>query len=180
MVERNGTLYLGGDFTSIAGVQRRRLAAMDSATGSLRVTDPAVNGRVEDLALSADGATLFVVGAFGTVGGQARSLVAGLSASTLAPTPLSVAGIYGTVGAVAVLDTGRIAIGGTFHLIPEKDKPQRLATVATSSGVITDLVSAPATPRSLTRPARSTPACWRWPLPAAISPLAATSATTGS
>ena len=155
LTEQNGTLYLGGDFTTVGGVSRRRVAAVEATTGALLATDPGVNGRVEDIALSADGSVLFVVGAFGTVAGQTRSLVAGLSAATLEPTSLAVAGIYGTVDAVAVLDAGRVVIGGTFHVVPKKGNPQKLATVSTSTGAVTALVTPSATPASLTRPARA-------------------------
>ncbi len=156
VAELNGTLYLGGDFTTVGGVARRRVAAVEATTGALLATDPGVNGRVEDITVSSDGSSLFIVGAFSTVGGQARSLVAGLSTSTLAPTSLTVAGIYGTVDAVAVLDTGRVVIGGTFHIVPKKGNPQRLATVSTSTGAVTALVAPAATPASLTRTARAT------------------------
>ena len=33
---------------------------------------------------------------------------------------------------MAVLDAGRIVIGGTFHIVPKKDNPQKLAAVPSS------------------------------------------------
>jgi hypothetical protein len=73
----NGTVYLGGDFTSVrppgaaAGtgeVPRNHLAAFDAATGELLSFDPNVDDDVRAMTASPDGSTLYVGGDFRTVG----------------------------------------------------------------------------------------------------------------
>ncbi len=63
-------VYLGGTFTAVNGISRSRLAAV-SLTGAV---DPAfatgADDRVRGLALSADGASLWVGGDFTALGGQ--------------------------------------------------------------------------------------------------------------
>lgn len=80
-----GLLYLGGDFTEVGPadplaprVARNRLAAFDLARGEVTAWDPGADGAVHALWLSADGATLYVGGDFGGIGGQARSRLAAL------------------------------------------------------------------------------------------------------
>jgi hypothetical protein len=61
-------IYVGGDFTRANGQTRNRVAAFSTSTGKLISTfKPSVNGRVR--ALAANEATVFVGGAFTTVGG---------------------------------------------------------------------------------------------------------------
>lgn len=81
-------LYAAGGFTSIAGVQRNRLAAFnaDPQVTELLPWDPnCTAGSALCLELSGDGSTLYVGGTFqastGTVGGQPRDRIAALNTS---------------------------------------------------------------------------------------------------
>jgi hypothetical protein len=70
MAQSNGTLYVGGSFTTMGGQARSRLAAFDAATGVLGAWNPGPSGTV--LALHAAGGRVYAGGAFGLVGGQVR------------------------------------------------------------------------------------------------------------
>ena len=81
------TLYLGGKFTSVAGVTRLRLAAVDAITGGLgtRLT-LAANAAVRDLALSSTGSTLYLAGSFTALSGTTRYNFASVDAASRALT----------------------------------------------------------------------------------------------
>ncbi len=78
------TVYAGGIFTSIGGVPRGEVAAIDDSTGHVTSWDPEANGFVLTLAVS--GSTVYAGGTFTTIGGQSRSRLAALDASTGAAT----------------------------------------------------------------------------------------------
>jgi len=81
------TLYLGGKFTSVAGVTRSRLAAVDAITGGLgtRLT-LAANAAVRDLALNSTGSTLYLAGSFTRISGTTRYNFASVDAASRALT----------------------------------------------------------------------------------------------
>jgi len=69
------TLYLGGKFTTIGGEQRRRVAAIDVASGTLLPWNPQIDGAVVyDLEPFND--ELIIAGRFKTVGGNTRRNIA--------------------------------------------------------------------------------------------------------
>lgn len=78
---RAGTmLYAGGSYSQIGGAARNNLAALDTAADSDMATgwNPDINGAVNALALSGDGARLYTGGVFTAVNGAlARSRIAG-------------------------------------------------------------------------------------------------------
>lgn len=71
----SGGWYIGGDFSDVGGVERARLARVNS-DGSLHPFNPGANGSVKSLVLS--GSTLFVAGHFTRAGGQTRRRLAAL------------------------------------------------------------------------------------------------------
>ena len=73
-------LYVGGDFTSVGGVTRNRIAAFTTATGALRSWAPSANSRVSGIA--ATSSTVYAAGSFSNIAGQARQRVAALDATT--------------------------------------------------------------------------------------------------
>ncbi len=78
----SGRLLLGGGFTKIGATTRNRLAAVDAATGALESGwAPSADGIVHTLRLTADGAKVYVGGAFANIGDSARSRLALLSAT---------------------------------------------------------------------------------------------------
>ena len=75
------TVYAGGDFTSIGGQARNRIAALDATTGLATAWNPNANSyRVDALAVS--GSTVYAGGYFTSIGGQARNRIAALDAAT--------------------------------------------------------------------------------------------------
>ncbi|MBO1750289.1 PKD domain-containing protein [Actinotalea sp. BY-33] len=73
-------LYVGGDFTSIAGAGRGRIAAFDTSTLALQPNfAPYVSYRVTALAADAD--TVYLGGSFGLVAGQTRNRLAAVARS---------------------------------------------------------------------------------------------------
>ena len=65
------TVYAGGDFTSIGGQTRNRIAALDAATGLATAWDPDADNRV--LALAVSGSTVYAGGQFTRIGGKPRN-----------------------------------------------------------------------------------------------------------
>jgi len=74
------TLYAVGNFTTIGGLARNRVAALDKATGAVGSLNLNVNGTVMAMALS--GSTLYLGGAFSSVNGQSRACGAAVNLGT--------------------------------------------------------------------------------------------------
>jgi hypothetical protein len=78
-------LYVGGDFTTLGGVTRNRIGAVDVATDVTTSWNPNANSSVRGLAAGAS--VLYVGGQFTTIGGQARNRIAALNFATGAADP---------------------------------------------------------------------------------------------
>ncbi|MGK5114684.1 PKD domain-containing protein [Geodermatophilus sp. CPCC 205506] len=73
-------IYVGGDFTEVDGQVRRRVAAFDTASGSLVATwKPSINSQVRAIAATDD--TVYLGGSITAVGGVSRSRLAAVRAS---------------------------------------------------------------------------------------------------
>jgi trimeric autotransporter adhesin len=76
----NGSsVYVGGGFTTINGVTRNNIAALDAATGAATAWDPNANNTVSSMGLS--GSTVYAGGYFTSIGGQTRNRIAALDAT---------------------------------------------------------------------------------------------------
>jgi hypothetical protein len=76
----SGGWYIGGEFTTVGGYPRNRLAHL-KADGELDFRwDPSASGGVRALAM--DGSTVYAGGFFTTIGGQARNYIAALDATS--------------------------------------------------------------------------------------------------
>lgn len=111
-------LYLGGDFTTIAGGGRTRLAKMSFPAGVLSSWVCTANGTVNDIARYND--RLYVAGAFTTIGGQSRKYLASMDTATGAVATWN-AGITSTalvpcVNTIA-FNNGKVYVGGLFNAI---------------------------------------------------------------
>lgn len=80
MVRSGSTLYVAGTFTSIGGVSRNRLAALDGNSGSVLAWDPNASDTVDGIAVS--GTTVYVYGQFASIGGQARNKLAAIDGTS--------------------------------------------------------------------------------------------------
>jgi hypothetical protein len=136
----NGTVYIGGSFTSVrpagsggSSTTRNRVAAFNEATGALLPWNPNVSGTVR--AIDVVGSTAYLGGSFTSVGGAGRRNLAAVDA--------------GSAGAVQawnpsagneVLDIGHINgtlyVGGDFTTVAGSSRT-RLAAFDTSSGSLT-------------------------------------------
>ena len=71
-------IYIGGDFTTVDGQPRKRVAAFDTASGALTSFNPNVSGQVA--AIAATNSTVYLGGNFTAVGSIARTRLAAVSA----------------------------------------------------------------------------------------------------
>lgn len=109
VLERDGILYLGGEFTKFGGQSRRGLAALDLRTGGVTAWNPECDGVVYSLAAGTDG--VFVGGSFSNLAGQSRRNLAAVDPDGH-PTAFNPA-VEGPV--LALLRVGnRLYLGGAF------------------------------------------------------------------
>ena len=107
-------LYVGGNFTTIAGVSRYRIAAFDTATGAL-VTEFNAGTNSQVRAVAATNTTVYVGGIFTEAGGQPRTKLAAFSAASGAVLPWNPVVDDGSVSALAVSpDDTQVIVGGSF------------------------------------------------------------------
>jgi len=117
-------VYVGGDFTSVGGVSRSRVAAFDTTTGALISSfAPAVTGAVR--AIGTSGSTVYLGGSISAVGKTSRTRVAAVDTSgALLPwapvpgvgQPDSKGNTSSTVRALVVTNGGaQVVLGGAFY-----------------------------------------------------------------
>lgn len=130
-------VYIGGDFTSAWSWQRRKnLAALDARTGALTNWDPEADGGVTAMKLC--GKTLYVAGAFDTVGHEPREGIAALDATTGLATPWNPgvdAALSQPIWSMAMLH-GTLFLGGNFFGVGGEAR-RNLAAVDSASGRVT-------------------------------------------
>lgn len=106
-------VYVGGSFTSIDGVARYRLAALDPATGAVVASwAPQLDYTVNSIV--ATDSTVYVGGQFSSANGQPRASLAAFSAQTgelLAWAPSTDNTVYSMV---LTPDRGKLVVGGNF------------------------------------------------------------------
>jgi hypothetical protein len=128
------TLYVGGEFINIGpgSVPRNYIAALDATSGNVTPWNPNAGGSSfpNVNAILVDGSTVYVGGDFGTIGGQARTCIAALSATT----GLATAWDPQATGEVFALAAsgGTIYAGGSFAVIGGQDRFSIAALDATS------------------------------------------------
>jgi hypothetical protein len=138
IVETPDAIYLGGDFTALVGpagqtVPRSNIAAINPATGAPLPFAPAVVGQVLDIAVSADGGTVFAVGTISRAGGQVRGRGAAFNAGSGALTAFNPRA-NSTVEAVLEA-SGRVYLGGAFTTLAGAAR-DHLAAVDLSGSVL--------------------------------------------
>lgn len=118
VAQPDGKVIIAGEFSTVGGSARARVARLNT-DGSLDATfDPGVNGpnaTVWALALQSDGKVL-IGGEFTSVGGSAIAGVARLNADGSLDSAFTPgAGTDGTVYALAVQTDGKVLVGGQFN-----------------------------------------------------------------
>jgi len=115
-LQSDGKVDIGGNFTSVGGVTRSRVARLN-ADGSLDATfdlGPTLNNPVSALAVQSDGKIL-IGGSFTSAGGVARNYIARLNADGSLDTGFDPgSGANKSVSALAVQSDGKVVIGGSF------------------------------------------------------------------
>lgn len=116
-------LYVVGDFTTINGVSKSRIAAFDTANGALNSSFvPTANNRIYAVAATAD--TVYLGGAFSSVKGVTRIGAAAVSASNGTPTAWAPALSNGRAYAMVISpDRSKVVIGGDFTTLNGSDNP---------------------------------------------------------
>ena len=119
------TIYVGGTFTTIAGVSRSRIAAFNASTGAILPWNPAANGSVNDIAVR--GGTVWIGGDFSYIGGASRVRIASVSASTAKALPFTatLAGGYGVRAVVVDPSGSKVVVAGSFESANGSTNPGR-------------------------------------------------------
>ncbi len=114
-VQPDGKTIIGGDFTSVGGTARNRMARLNSDGSLDSGFNPNANNAVYSVAVQADGKIL-LGGDFTTVGGTTRNRVARLN-SDGSLDPGFNPNASNTVFSVAVQADGKILLGGDFTTV---------------------------------------------------------------
>ena len=136
MAVSGGRVYIGGQFTAVAGQTRRSLAALDAATGDLTAWAPDSTCGPNVYALAVDSGLVYVGGNFSScpIGGQTRTHLAAIDAGTgLAtswdPNPNN------EVDAITI-SGGTLYVGGRFTQIDSTTR-NRIAAFDPGTGHVT-------------------------------------------
>lgn len=126
-------VFVGGEFTTIAGEAHSRIAKLDLATGrNVPGFNASASSYVKDLAVRTDGRTLYVGGNFDTVNGAPASRLVALDATTGATlpgfsVPLTVPTNDNTEGGLRAMalsaDENRLMVIGNFRRVAGEDRP---------------------------------------------------------
>lgn len=128
-------VYVGGDFTSIAGHGHTRIAAIDTATNTvIDAFNPRVNDRVG--AITATNAMVYFGGKFTNVNGYSRGRLALFSAAGVFQTWAPTVDDYQVKAMVLTPDRGKVVVGGQFTSANRKAAPGLVAFSATSGGTV--------------------------------------------
>ncbi|MGB4967519.1 MAG: LamG-like jellyroll fold domain-containing protein, partial [Candidatus Saccharimonadales bacterium] len=129
-------LYVVGEFTSINGTSRSRVAALNPTTGAvIGGWAPVANGSVTGIV--ATDSAVYIAGLFTSVNGTTRTKVAAVSAATgaLLPFNADVQGGYGARAIVLSPDKSKVVIGGSFTSVNGSTNPGRgLAALDATTG----------------------------------------------
>jgi hypothetical protein len=108
-------VYAGGDFKSIGGEPRNRLAALNALTGFATPWNPTatINGSLSTIAVS--GSNVYIGGTFTMIGNSARNRLAALNVTTGALTAWN-PNANGDVHAL-IIDNTTVYVGGKFTAI---------------------------------------------------------------
>lgn len=112
LVVYNGTLYVGGNFTTILGQTRQHAASINITTGTLTNWNPQPDGFVSKMIASKG--NIYMLGNFFNVNGQQRTNVASVNAVTAAVNVLSITQNSSSGIGGMTLRGDTIYIGGNF------------------------------------------------------------------
>ena len=131
----DGSVVVGGDFTTINGVTRLNIARLQSNGVVDPTWNPSANGPVQSLAVDNTGA-VYAGGTFTVIGGQSRSFIAKLSGGgTGTADPNWNPSANTSAVALAVDNSSAVYAGGNFVTIGGQTHPY-IAKIDALSGVV--------------------------------------------
>lgn len=114
-------LYIVGDFTTVNGQTRNRVAAFDLPSGTLSTFNPNSNGVTSGVAATND--TVYLTGTFGRMSGNDRAGAAAVTrAGALLPWAPVLEGRQGRVVVVSP-DGTKVVLGGNFQTLNGSSNP---------------------------------------------------------
>ncbi len=130
-----GVLLLGGDFVSIGGVNRGRIAAIDLTTGQATPWDPQADLTVRALALAGNG--LYVAGSFTNIGGASHPRIARIRYDNGQADPWDAKFLQGQYVSTIAVGSSSVIVGGQFQKIGGADRSS-IAELDPTTGNATD------------------------------------------
>jgi hypothetical protein len=139
------TIYAGGDFTTIDGVTRNRIASFTASSAMLTSWNPNANGTVAGIAVTAS--TVYVGGSFSSIGGRTERRVAALNPSTGAALATFTTTPDNVVYQLAVTPQGdKLYLAGAFLSVNGDTGYHAVAAVDTTTGAVLPLPAASVIP----------------------------------
>jgi hypothetical protein len=125
-------VYVGGDFTTVDGMTRNRIAAFNTAGNTLNTTFvPSSSGQVH--ALAASNTTVYAGGGFGSISGTVRTRLAAMNSSSGAVTSWAPTANAGVTALVVSPDGSRVIAGGHFTTL-SSTSAYGMGALSTSTG----------------------------------------------
>lgn len=129
------TLYAGGTFTRVGSVNRGRMAAWDTTTGSLLPYDVKADAAVEAIAVT--GSTVYLGGAFTALGAVQRSRLAATDGAANVLPGFNPGADDVVHDMVVQPGSGDLVVGGLFGVLGGQPQARRMALVRMSNGAVT-------------------------------------------
>lgn len=131
-------LFVGGAFTSIAGVARNYIATYNLTSNALTNWNPNPNNQVFEITRGPTGNTILIGGAFSNFASTSRRYICEINppdlnytVTSFAPEPSA------NINTIAVYDAEKLAIGGSFTSINLKNRV-RLAAINLNTDEVTN------------------------------------------
>ena len=129
-------VYVAGTFTQVSGVNRYRMAAIDTTTGAVvSAFAPSFNARTRSIAVGSNG-TVYVGGIFTVVNNQPRERLAAINPANGALLPWAPAADKEVLALTAPAGSGQVYAGGKFFSINGDTSAYGLARLDGTSGAL--------------------------------------------
>jgi hypothetical protein len=131
-------LLIGGYFTSVGGVPRQHLAALDLNTAQLLDWNPGVEGLIKSMTVLGD--VVYVGGSFTELAGVARSSFGAidLNTNTVLPWDPNVTGIYYNINVNGLVPSGEQLLARGSGLFVGTRVRNNAAALDMNTGIVTD------------------------------------------